>query len=323
MKYPHIVLITGDDEFSIQQTIKKWKSSFIEKHGDYNISQLEGKKLSAKTIIEQAEQLPFLAEKRMIFVYDFLKKGETEEQKKFAQACSKIPDQTVIVFIEKNEPDKRLTLFKTLNKDARIENISAKSGSALTEWVLNHVREHNGNISQKNAQILSNTVGKNMWQLSNEIQKLCTYSDGNEITEKEIALLTESHSQTTIFKFVDEIGQKNNQTALNLLHTLINNGEELIFIFHMIIRQIRLISLTHAAGNQPSGVLAKMLKVPPFAVNTLIRQSKNFNKKQLKKLYEMLFSIEVTIKTGKIRISTDNQDDMILALERFILEACN
>lgn len=319
----NIILVSGEDSFSIHELLKKWQTAFIQKHGDFNFEELEGKNLKAEKIIEYSEQVPFLAEKRLIFVHEFLKNGDSEEQKKIANNFKKIPLNSVLVFCEKNDPDKRTTLYKRLIKDGRHENFVLKSGSNLTAWVQKKFAENGKQVAGNICEYLWENVGNDLWQLKNEIEKLSLYCEDRDLEKTDIDLLTHGNIHTTIFKFVETIGKKDKKASLLILQGLADSGEELMFIFHMLVRQTRMLTLTcdllKKGENQFS--LGKKLKIPPFAIKNTIEQAKNFDLEKLANLYAQLCKIEIGIKTGRIRISKDNQKDFLLAMEKFILSA--
>ena len=60
---------TGEADFLIQEKREMWTKAFFEKHGgDINISVLDGKELNAGELISNFESVPFLADKRLVFV---------------------------------------------------------------------------------------------------------------------------------------------------------------------------------------------------------------------------------------------------------------
>ncbi|MBU2524329.1 DNA polymerase III subunit delta [Patescibacteria group bacterium] len=319
----HVVLISGNDTYSINELLKKWQKSFIEKNGDFNFDQLDGKRLTWEKILEIAEQVAFLGDKRMIYIANFLRDSHKDEQKKAADNIAKIPDTTLLIFAEDNAPDKRTSLYKKLTKNCRHEEFNNKTGASLTGWVNKEFTKLNAAASQEVCGYLPEIVGNDLWSLSNEIKKLADYSDGRAIEKKDIDLLCKVKVQASIFKFVDILAQKNFKKALEMFQDLVESGEELMFIFHMIVRQIRIITLakTLLEKNTNSFQLSKMLKIPPFVIKNTISQANNFSTTQLKSLYALLLELEVGLKTGKIKISTTDQRDFAQALEKFIFAA--
>lgn len=324
MKQKNLFFFFGDDTYSLFQKINHWKNEFAKKHGDTNLEILNGQDLTAEYIKQAVETMPFLGEKRLIIIKNFISEGNPEEQKKTAEIFEKeIPDTCVIVFIETSQIDKKVTLFKRLKKYAQTTEFLALSGFELNEWIIKKVNKNGGIIDENAAVYLASIVGGNLWTLSNEIQKLCAYCEKRPITIIEIELLVNANLHISIFQLTDAIAQKNTKLSLETLHNLIESGEDLIWILFMIIRQFRLIIQVKdlkERGLRENEIIGK-LKEHPFTIRNTMRQSGNFQIQTLKKIYNFLLDIDVKLKTGKIKFLATDRRDLTLALDRFITSA--
>ncbi|MBI2463922.1 DNA polymerase III subunit delta [Candidatus Peregrinibacteria bacterium] len=321
----HIFIFFGEDTFRLHEKITFWKKEFIKKYGDESNIVTFDNATSLREILSTASTLPFLTEKRLIFLENFLEKGKEEDQKKCAEALDKIPDYSILVFVEKNKiPDKRTVLFKKIQSIGKTETFEMMNENALVAWIQNYVHAKNGCISLKSADFLAKNVGNNLWNIQQEIEKLLQYDDSKKITEESIQLLTKAHIKTTIFKLTDYIGQKNTRLSFSTLTSLVENGEDIFYIFHMIIRQFRLLIQVKNLMEQKYNAfhITSELKQHPFVIKTIMAQTRNFNMERLKSIYKKLLEIEIGSKTGKIKSSTFDTREFSLAIERFILESC-
>ncbi|OGJ52066.1 DNA polymerase III subunit delta [Candidatus Peregrinibacteria bacterium RIFOXYB2_FULL_32_7] len=318
----NIILFHGPNTFNLEKTLKSWIKAFYDKYnGDLNIEILDSQNLQMQEILKKAGTMPFLAEKRMVVIKNFLSESDKDEQKKLIENLNEIPDFTILIFAESSPPDKRTSLYKKLEKDCRVEFFEELEGLTLTNWILEQIKKHEGKISSTNANYLSLYVGNDTWQLSQEIQKLCLFASEKEITKEDIEKLSTPLLSTSIFKLTDAIGFKKQKEALNLLERIIQSGEELPMIFHMLVRQFRLIIMIKECYEQgiPANTIAKTLKQHPFAVSNILKQCQTYNFDELKKIYKKLLDIEIAFKTGKIYITTDDKRDFVLALEKFVM----
>lgn len=326
--HKHIVLLFGDDPFAVRETVDRWKKAFTEKHGDINIDIFEGK-TPAHQIIEATQTMPFLGEKRLVIVKDFLAEQDSEEQKKMAERFGDIPDSTVVLFWENSQPDKRTSLFKALQKSARTEEFKPLVGDDLTRWIIKTVEERGAAIDWQTATYLASLLPPDTWQLHNEIEKLLLYvmpSPGQvaePITKDTIdSVVTAAHA-TTVFKLTDALGQRRSDEAIRHLHTLIEKGEEIPMIWGMLVRQIRMliqIRELSQAGQSPASIAAT-IKQHPYAVSTMVPQSKNFTLSELKKLFARLLSIDLRLKTGAFSYTATDPRAYLLELETFLVES--
>lgn len=110
-----------------------------------------------------------------------------------------------------------------------------------------------------------------------------------------------------IFKFVDSIAPGNKKNSLSYLEEALKTEEE-GFVFHMLLRQLRLLLLIKdLLKKEASNVVLNEDKTGPSEMRSLanwqkaklIRQAKKFNLKELKDIYKKLLEIEMKIRTGK------------------------
>jgi len=324
-----IFLFHGEDNYSISKKVSFWIQEFKNKHGgDINIDVIEAKQLNPAEFGTNLQALPFLGEKRLVIVKDYLKIRKAEEQKKVAETIEKTPDHCVLVFTETDPPDKRLTLYKRLTKIAKVEEFKSLSPAQLTQWILKETQARNGNIDNRCADFLSAHVGPNLWQLSNEIDKLIQASksepDG-KITQPLIEKLVPASLSSSIFKLTDAIAARNKHQSLGIFKVLIDSGEDLMMVFYMIVRHFRILIQSHyltERGERPDSI-ARLLKQHPFVAQTTSRQSKNFTAEKLRDIYAALLEIDRSFKTGKIKITAENQTELLLEIEKLIIGTCS
>ncbi|KKR25966.1 MAG: hypothetical protein UT55_C0023G0012 [Candidatus Peregrinibacteria bacterium GW2011_GWE2_39_6] len=139
MSKQNIVLLYGENTFNLHEKIRFWKQAFIEKYnGDINIDEFDGQ-TEPHLIVEAASAMPFLSEKRLVVVKNFLELQKPETLKKMADHLDLISENTVLIFIESTPPDKRTTLFKKIQKIARIEEFKPLSSELLLTWTLKKI----------------------------------------------------------------------------------------------------------------------------------------------------------------------------------------
>lgn len=317
-----LFLFHGPDVYSHREKLKFWRREFEKKHGgDTNIALLDGKTTTASEIMQICGSLPFLGEKRLTIVKDFLRDAKDEERHALADDLEKIPDFCVLIFSESEAPDKRLVLYKKLLKLGEAMEFTAPAGSKLTAWIEKTVEKLGGTISREAVLLLTQHHASDLYRLENNIAKLAGYADNREITKADIELLLDMRLETSIFRLTDSIGQKNSAAALQTLHHLIDSGEELHGILSMIMRQFRIIagigSLLQEGASREA--MISKLKVHPFVVSNTIPQAKNFSPEQLARAYDLLVDIDTKLKSGGIKILTGDSREFVLAMDRLVL----
>lgn len=325
-KNSNIYLFFGEDTYSANQKVKFWRDEFEKKYeGDTNIAMLEGKDLNPADFESDIQSTPFLAEKRLVIVRNFLSKGSKEEQKKVAEILEgEIPDFCIIVFIEDKSPDKRSALYKKLNKVGELEEFKQLMGPQLMKWIMERSKESKLNISPAIANYLGEVAGSELWNLDNEIIKLKTYCKDKPVSKEAIDELVHPNLTTSIFKFTDHLARRNAKGSLHTLHILLESGEDIIKVLFMIVRHFRILLQVKdllQRGDNKNAITSK-LKQHPYTIMTLMQQGPNFSEEKLKEIYNALLQIDIGIKTGRIRMLADDKKEILLALQKFVLDVC-
>lgn len=178
-----------------------------------------------------------------------------------------------------------------------------------------------GKLAFNLAQVLSERCGQDLWMLTSELEKLILASEGGVITRDLIEDMTFKRSEVVIWDFLEKLSKKSVQEALRLLHGLLDMGESPHQILAMMIREMRIHAQLRWALDQGMGSkeIARETGLHPFVIQKTLPLTKGFQMKELRKLYQGLYSIDKKIKTGGIQMSTDDMGELVLSIERLIV----
>ncbi|MFH0838402.1 MAG: DNA polymerase III subunit delta [Patescibacteria group bacterium] len=336
----NLFLFTGEETYLLHGQINSWKKAFTEKHGDINLAVLDAEDMPLYEIMAAVNAMPFLGDKRLIFIHGLPDKPKTrqtdeptkkdekrdEELKKLEADLDEIPESSVVVFVQSN-PDKRKSFYKKLSAKAEVKEFLPLSGQVLNEWIKKRVQERGARIDLSASEYLASLTGQDLWRLSQEVDKLTAHSVGENITHAVIDKLVVPTLEANVFHLTDALGIKDHRKAIQHLHRSLAAGENLRQVFYMIVRQFRL--LLQGSGYKSSNpnanptAFAATLKLHPFVARNTMAQLKNFSNHELKQAYSRLLDIDVDLKTSRIRVTTDNQDELALAIECFIINFCS
>ncbi len=338
----------GEDTYSIAKKVQFWVENFKAKYDESNIEIVEGKHIDLKEFATNLTSMPFLSDKRLVIVENFLEGADTDTQKEMVEILNtELPDFCILVFTENKMPDKRTSLFKTLCKLGTTEEFKPMSPYELTRWITEETKKRGGKIANTEADFLGQHVGPNLWQLSNEIDKLISATENSQTINKEttnqpstslepknspspitkaliLDLVTPSLS-SSIFKLTDALAVKDRTTSLKIFSILVASGEEALMIFYMIVRHFRILIQTKYlvdTGTTDQTSIARELKCHPFVAMNSAKQCRNFDMPTLKKIYAELLELDKSFKSGRVKITADDQSEMLFEIERFIIKNC-
>ena len=127
-KLNHIYLIYGEESFLRKQYKERLKKALAPDDDSMNYSYFEGKDISAGEVIDLAETMPFLSDKRTIIIENspfFKSEGE-----KIAEYLNSVPETTYFVFVEESV-DKRSKLYKSIAKNGCVVEANGLSEDKL------------------------------------------------------------------------------------------------------------------------------------------------------------------------------------------------
>lgn len=205
--------------------------------------------------------------------------------------------KNVEVIFWEEKPDKKTKLFKFLHKNSK-EFLLLKNNQLKT-WIKDYIKEQKGNINNQAIEKLIEYIGKDLWRMTSEINKLINYS--KTIKAENIELLVKPEIDLNIFEMVDALGYKNKHKVLNLFKQYLEKGQDENYLLSMFVYQIRNLIKAKSGGK---------LDMHPFVIQKSRQQANNFEWDDLKKIYHQLMTIDFEIKTGK----TDSKT----ALEMFL-----
>jgi DNA polymerase III subunit delta len=318
----NIYLFHGEDSYSSFQKAIHWQKEFEKKYGDLNSHSFEGNQFTYSHFNEAISTMPFLSEKKLIIIKNLFADTPTEEARKIAEKISEVDDFCVIVFVERKKADSRTTLFKSIKKNGQIIEFPAPDRNTLISWIIQEFKTQNIAIKSSSAAALADTVGPDLWQMQSEIEKLTLYAGEQEITPELIEKIATPSAQISIFKLTEYISQKRAKESLATLNRLIAGGENLIPLMFLIAGQIRnMIQIKDCLQkNMAQPAIIKKTKIHPFAVSNQIKQCHNFSQEQLINMHTHILQLDNDIKNGKIKMTTDDQSELRLSFEKFILQ---
>jgi len=323
-----IIFLYGPDTYrskkKLNQLIEKFKRE--RDPSGLNITILEGSNISLELLHQALFTTGFLASKHLVIIRDLIKKYKKEDI--FKELISKIEkigksEDIQVIFWEESINvsklnDRKRKFFNLLKKGKYVEKFELLKPEQISIWIKQEIERQGGKIDYVAIRKLAAYVENNLWQLSNEINKLIAYKLDKPITSSDIDLLVEAKIDNNIFRLVDAVAEKNRRRALQLINEQLKKGVAWGYLLTMIIKQFRNLLLVRdkldREGFVSSQSLAKELNIHPFVAQKSLVQARYYSLKKLKKIYEELLDIDAKLKSE--RVSPE------LLFDLFVTEVC-
>lgn len=305
-----LYLLFGTESFFINETKQLLiKHALDEDESDFNFSAYDLEETPIEVVLEDAETLPFLGDRRLILLHNpvFLTAEKTKEKVEHnlskLEAYLKHPAPfTVLVFIAPYEKlDERKKLTKELKKTAVTFESKKLSQPELKKWIQERASLHQVQITDGAADRMIELVGANLFMLTSEMDKMSLYANESKLIDEGIVEGLASKSlEQNIFTLIDKVVSRNVQDALRIYYDLLKQNEEPLKILAIIAGQFRLIYQVKELARRGYGQqqMAGFLKTHPYRVKLAAGHAKQFSDEELTKMIDLLADADYQMKTG-------------------------
>lgn len=299
-QFKSVYLLYGEEAYLKTLYKNKLKSAIMDTEDTMNLNIYGGKGINVKEVIDQAETMPFFADKRLILIENsgFFKNASPE----LAEYIPQIPSETCMVFVE-DEVDKRGKLYKAVKSSGRVVEMGRQNEKALMNWVLTALRREKKNITSATMELFLTRTGNDMENISKELEKLLCYTMGRDvITAEDVKAICTEQTENKIFEMINAIAEKRQKKALDLYYDLLALKEPPMRILYLITRQFNLLMQVKDLQNQgfDQNTIAGKMKMQSFIIRNYLRQTKRFSLEELKNAVKECVDTEEMVKTGRM-----------------------
>lgn len=307
----NVYLFTGPEEWVKNEALEGLRALLLPPGlEELNDLTLEG--CTAQQIIDAAETLPMMCERRIVTVRDWApllpgkSKNEEAEAERLQKWLDNPPSSCVTVFYMRSDIDGRKKASALLKKKASVVQFDYLNDSELSKWIARRLKPHKMKMNASAVTTLAFMAGRDLTRLATELDKLAAYcADKPEIAEQDVRAIVSASLEYNVFELLNRLLERNLGEAQKMTNNLLQNGQHAVGILAMLTRQLR--QLTHMrlaldAGKSVQQV-QDMLKMNPYAAKQVAKQCKGRSAADFKKLYEKCVAFDYDIKSGQLRDS--------------------
>ena len=310
-----VLFFFGQNDYMIARKVRELKDKYLAKAGgDLNLVEIDGVNLKFEDFSRQIMAMPLLSSSRLIIVEGIFKNKDKKTMDQIKDSLDKVSSSTVLLFVERGNPDRRLGIFRALNKPKIAQEFKAIEPYKMVSYIKAEAKERGCEIAPNAAQLLADFVGDNLWRLSNELDKLASYAS-NKIEAKDVEEMVEKNIASNIFAMIDDLSHAKQSGALRHLNALFSANEPPLRILALINYQFRTIVQVKEAMeiSQNQYEISKITRLSPFQVSKTLSQARNFTFQDLSRIYTHMARVDFEIKTGKIE-DREGLKDLVLAV---------
>ena len=258
-------------------------------------------------LIDAAETLPLMGEKRLVVLRDWTAltgKGESADTERFIRWMENMPETCCLVFVLTDAPDSRRKLTQALKARAEWVEFALLSDADLYKWCARRVSPRA--IEPDAVEQLTFMAGRSLTGLVQELDKLCAYvGERQSITRADVEAVVTPSTECTVFQMIDCLMRGENGRAQLLLKNMLDNGETRVGTLAMLTRQLRM--LTHIRLLRAQGMalseIERRLSLNHYAAARAAGQAGRFSAEALQRGYQACVDTDYAIKSGRVRDS--------------------
>lgn len=213
--FERVYYLFGDEEYQKAEALRDLINAASDPATrDFNVDVRRAGELNAETVESLLGTPPLMAERRVVVIRDVsaLKKSARAALERYLNHPS---GHVLLVLVdaggEKAVPDKNL---QRLARSLKFEPL--KSGR-ISPWIVEHVQSFGASITPEAIDLLESAIGPDLPALAVEIEKLLSYSNGEEIDEIAVSAVVGIQRGRTLGDFLDHVSQRDAARALGLL----------------------------------------------------------------------------------------------------------
>ncbi len=234
-KIANVYYLYGSDVLQVEQSVKRIVKYLTGSTDSDGVTKLDGTKLDLSYLAEEAELCPMFADYNCILIHDCNLETMTDEARKTLLGIVKeVAPSTVLIFYvtgfdiyggktgkNKKPTPKNLKLVELIGKNGVVCVHEPKTPAAMATEVVASAKKRGCSISREAAQLLAVQCSCQTLLLKQELDKLCAYVDGGEITEAMVQEMVTPQLETTVYALTRAVLRRNAHDAMRAVDELL------------------------------------------------------------------------------------------------------
>lgn len=335
-----VYLLYGEEAYLVRELLHLLINALLPaEEQETGLTMLEGNP-APQTLRERVETAPFFNTRNVIVVKgtsyfrakqataageddgdgEVAESHDADHTEQLISLIYSVPEYSHLIFVAEGKTDKRKKIFKAVEKYGAVVEMEPLKPKEVRPWITAYLARMNKKIAAPAMEQLMAIVQVmpkiSLGFLANELDKAALFTGTEEIISKDdLTVVLSQVPEVSVFVMLEALSQKQATKAIELLETQLNVGEPSFRLLALLTRQVRIMWQVKELSSEGYGAqeIANEMKIHPFVVEKLLRQSRSFTVKKLQVGLCRLAAIERDLKSGR----ADNR-----VLEEFIIEFC-
>jgi DNA polymerase-3 subunit delta len=254
---------------------------------------------AVQSAVAAAEQLPMMANKRVVKVKDFAKLRDADEQVLIAYLNNPSPS-SVMIFVA-DDLDKRKASSKVLVDRCVVVDFSPIKDSEAKNWCKTRLKELKITADDQVLNEIVRLVGTDVQTLSTELDKLAAAAvETKRISHELVDELIGRSRELSNFELGDQLLANDRKRALQTLHRLLDDGAEPVMLVGLIGSNYRKLALgKYLLTRGGREEVFRNISLPPFKRESYISSLQRADAARIARGIQLIAAVDLAIKTSQ------------------------
>jgi len=297
---PPVCFLYGEEQFLVDRAVAMLLERAIDPSlKDFNFNVYYGNESKGVDIVDAAQTLPMFAVRRAVLV-------KRAEQLK-AEALDamlpyiKNPSSGTCLLLTGTKIDQRKKFFLEFKKHGVLVEYKRFYDNKLSGFIQGEAVAQGKPIETAAAELLAALTGNNLQELSSQIEKLAVYAGTKpRITVDDVRVMASSSKAFTAFELAKFLGLRDVTNSIRSLDALFLHGEDAPMIIGALTSHFRKLWRVRELLDKkmPQADIGRELNINAFFLGDIVAQSRNFSRRELKRIFDEFYRCDVASKTG-------------------------
>jgi len=310
---PPLILLWGPEDYLLERRLKEIVETLKQYDGDEpEVVSLDSGETKPSGLEQYLAEVPLFAHRRVVVMRHppWLEKSAKSSIKEWETVIESFarskPNQLHLVLTADKKPGSRVIdgLVKNHGEAIEVPGIGPRQ---LADWITEKLGKSGVKIRQDALEVLVKS-GRDMNYLARELERLALCHRGQTVTTDDLTGVETDLGSFSVFQLTDALVRKNTRDALQALDTLLQKGEPVTLIVHMIARELVLLGKVKAllSRGESASTIARLLGKQPFRVDKMVRSpmTREDLRFALKRLAEIDFAVKNTAQDHRLLLET-------------------
>ena len=306
-KLSRVYLIYGEEPYLIAQYARQLEAKAAPPDfAEFNLQHFDSDS-SVDEIDGAVEALPMLSERKCVTVSNYNADGaNANATAKMEQLLEDPPESCVLIFkmtsvtVNPKKSAKWRNFIKAVSQVGEVVEVPKRDENALGKFLIAYAEKRGCTLSPELARSIIRSCGTELYRLTNEMEKICAYTESGNIGMDTVELVSSRSSETVIYRMTGALTALDFDQAYHLLDLLLFQREEPVTLLAAISSSY--VDLYRARAALESGVNAMTLtgaldyRGMDFKMKYAMQDCRKYTFQQLGEILKCLYDADRELK---------------------------